>query len=45
MIGGGIRGAADQALAKNLANDSNQLRNPACFARRNKAELVGCTRF
>jgi hypothetical protein len=40
-----MRGGADQALAKNLANESGQLRNHSGFARRNKAELVGCTQF
>jgi len=45
MIGVAMRGGADEALAKNLANDSSQLRNHAGFARRNKAELVGCTQF
>jgi hypothetical protein len=45
MIGGTMRGAAGDALAKKLANDSHELRNFAGFARRNKAELASCTQF
>jgi hypothetical protein len=44
-MAGARRRASGEWLAKKLANDSKQLRNPAGFARRNKAELASCTQF
>jgi hypothetical protein len=45
MIGATWRGDGGEGPAKNLANESDHVRDNWGFARRNKAELACCTQF